>query len=69
MYTGITNRLSARLRCHLAGKASRYTRSRLPVELGYWEVQVDKPQALRRECAIKRMTRAQKLDLLATYGG
>jgi len=67
LYTGITNRLSTRLSCHLAGKASRYTRSRLPVELGYWEVQADKPQALRREYAIKRMTRPQKLALLAAY--
>lgn len=63
LYTGMTNRLAARLDRHLAGKASRYTRGRLPVELIYWEVQTDKVQALRREYAIKRMTRVQKLAL------
>lgn len=65
LYTGITNDLPKRLRAHAAGKASRYTRSRLPVALAYTEPQKSKSAALKREAAIKSLRRAEKERLLA----
>jgi predicted GIY-YIG superfamily endonuclease len=49
LYTGITNDLPKRLKAHAAGKASKYTRSRLPVRLAYSEPQRSKSTALKRE--------------------
>ncbi len=66
LYTGITNDLDRRLRAHAAGKASRYTRSRLPVRTAYEERQPSKSAALKREAAIKRLPRAAKDRLLAS---
>ena len=66
LYTGITNDLPKRLKAHLAGKASRYTRSRLPVTLAYTEPQPTKSRALKREAAIKKLRRAEKLRLIAS---
>jgi predicted GIY-YIG superfamily endonuclease len=65
LYTGITNDLPKRLEAHAAGRASKYTRSRLPVKLAYSEPQRSKSVALKREAAIKRLSRGQKDDLLA----
>ena len=65
LYTGITNDLSRRLQAHAAGKASRYTRSRLPVRPVYQEPQATKSLALKREAAIKAISRAAKLRLVA----
>jgi putative endonuclease len=65
LYCGITNDLPKRLKAHAAGKASRYTRSRLPVRLAYQEPQPTKSRALTREAAIKRLPRARKLALLS----
>jgi putative endonuclease len=64
LYCGITNDLPRRLKAHSAGKASRYTRSRLPVKLAYTEAQRSKTAALKREVAIKRLRRDQKLQLV-----
>jgi predicted GIY-YIG superfamily endonuclease len=64
LYTGITNDLARRLAAHRAGKASAYTRSRRPVRLAYREMVRDRNAALRREAAIKRLTRAAKLELI-----
>lgn len=64
LYTGITNDLPRRLKTHNAGRGAKYTRARLPVELAYCEESPDKPAALRRELAIKAMTREQKLKLI-----
>ena len=58
LYTGITNDLPKRLKAHAAGKASKYTRSRLPVRLAYSEPQRSKSAALQREVAVKRLRRA-----------
>jgi predicted GIY-YIG superfamily endonuclease len=66
LYTGITNDLPKRLKAHAAGRASKYTRSRLPVKLAYSEPQKSKSVALKREAAIKRLTRPAKLRLIAT---
>ena len=65
LYCGWTPDLEARLAKHQSGRASRYTRTRLPVELA-WSVQVaDRSAALREEWRIKRLPRAQKLRLIA----
>lgn len=60
LYTRITNDLPKRLKARAAGKASRFTRSRLPVKLAYTEHQKSKSAALKREAAIKRLRRAEK---------
>ena len=65
LYCGWTDDVERRLAAHRAGKASRYTRSRLPVELaGVFEV-ADRSAALREEARIKRLPRSAKLALLA----
>ena len=64
LYTGYTDDPVRRTRVHNAGKGAKYTRSRLPVELVYQEQCPDKSAALRREYAIKQMTRQQKLNLI-----
>ena len=63
-YTGITNDLPRRFKQHNAGTASRYTRSRLPVELVYQESQANRSLALKREVAIKALSRQQKKLLI-----
>ena len=65
LYTGATTDLDRRLRVHLSGKGAKYTRGRLPVELVYQEKVGDWSAALRRESAIKKMTREKKLELIA----
>ena len=65
LYTGITNDLARRLRLHGTGRASRYTRSRLPVQLVYSESARNRRAALRREAAIKALPRGTKLTLIA----
>lgn len=50
---------------HNAGTGAKYTRSRHPVELVYYETFETKEEAMRREYAIKQMTRQEKLELIA----
>jgi putative endonuclease len=69
LYTGITNDLTKRLTAHAAGKASKYTRSRLPVRLVFQEPQQTKSGALKREAAIKKLPRQQKLELVRVAAG
>ena len=64
LYTGIARDVERRLAVHRSGKGAKYTRSRLPLTVVYREEQPDKPAALRREMAIKRLTRAEKLRLI-----
>ena len=64
LYTGITNDLNKRLKAHAAGKASRYTRSRLAVRLICSEPHEAKSAALKRVAAIKKLRRAEKEMLL-----
>jgi UV DNA damage endonuclease len=64
LYTGITNDLTRRVDQHNAGTASRYTRSRLPVVLEYQEEQPNQSTALKRELAIKAMSRKAKETLI-----
>ena len=68
LYTGCTDDVSRRLAAHNAGRGAKYTRSRTPVTLRYREEQPDRSAALRREAAIKRLTRTEKQTLLAGYG-
>jgi putative endonuclease len=66
LYTGWTVDLDRRLAAHGAGTASRYTRSRLPVELALALPMPDRTAARREEARIKALPRAQKLALLAS---
>ena len=65
LYTGVTNDLARRLRAHAGGKGGAYTRARRPVRLVFVEGQVGRGAALRREAAMKRLSRAAKLALVA----
>ena len=67
LYTGSTKDVDRRLREHQSGKASRYTRSRLPVVLCYFEAAKDRGAALRRESSIKGLSRSEKLLLCARF--
>lgn len=69
LYTGITNDVSRRCEQHNAGTASRYTRSRLPVSLEYQEAQATQSLALKREAAIKAMSRQEKESLIRLTNG
>ena len=64
LYTGWTNDLGKRVKTHNAGQGAKYTRSRLPVRLVYFEAFADKREAQSREWQIKQLTRAQKLALI-----
>jgi len=68
LYTGITNDLPRRLASHRAGTGSAYVRTRLPVRLVYRESQPDRSAALRREAAIKKLARRDKLALIRRRG-
>lgn len=66
LYTGYTDDVQRRLAVHQSGKGAKYTRSHPPVELAYWEELPDRSSALRREAAIKKLTRKQKLTLIVS---
>ena len=63
LYTGWTNDIKKRLKAHNEGRGAKYTRGRTPAELVYLEEFDTKEAAMRREAAIKRMSRAEKLKL------
>ena len=64
LYTGITTDVEARLEIHRSGKGAKYTRGRGPLELVYREQCEDHSQALKRELAVKAMSREEKLSLI-----
>lgn len=64
LYTGWTTDLERRLKEHNSGKGAKYTKSRRPVMLAYYETFDTKEEAMKRECAIKRLRRKDKLKLL-----
>lgn len=66
LYTGWTTDIEKRLITHNSGKGAKYTRSRLPVKLVYKEQLATKSEALKRELAIKKMTKLQKSALINT---
>ena len=67
LYCGWTNHLDERIKAHNDGKGAKYTRSRRPVELVYYEAFPTKEEAMSREYAIKRLSRKQKLNLIANF--
>ena len=65
LYTGITNNLENRLEQHNHGQdGAKYTRARRPVKCVYKEKQKNRSEATKREFAIKKITRAEKLKLI-----
>ena len=67
LYTGWTNNLEHRVETHNVGKGAKYTKSRSPVKLVDFETYSSKEEAMRREYAIKHMTRRAKLGLVMNY--
>jgi putative endonuclease len=68
LYTGWSTDVERRLARHLAGKASRYTASRRPLELAFMAAMADRTAARREEARIKALDRAGKLALIAAGG-
>lgn len=66
LYTGWARDVKHREAVHNSGNGAKYTRSRLPVTLVYWEEHENKSQALKREIAIKKLSRSKKLELINT---
>ncbi len=64
LYCGWTTDLKARLAAHNSGRGAKYTRSRLPVALAYSEAYEDRREALSREWHIKRMSHAEKEEMI-----
>lgn len=67
-YTGTSNNVEKRVATHNAGKGAKYTKIRRPVKLMYSEELADKSAALKREIAIKKLSRQQKVTLLKSHG-
>ena len=65
-YTGWTNNLEKRIAVHNRGLGAQYTKSRLPVELVYYETFRTKQEAMQREAAIKKLSRKQKELLIGS---
>ena len=63
LYTGIAADVDKRFAAHKSGRGAKYTRSHPPVAVVYREACGDKSAALRREAAIKKLPRAEKLNL------
>lgn len=64
LYCGWTNHLEKRLKAHNEGKGAKYTKSRRPVKLVYYESYPTKEEAMRREVQIKKLSRKDKLCLI-----
>ncbi len=64
LYTGYTNDLDRRVSAHNSGNGAKYTKSRRPVELVYYEEFDTKEEAMSREWHIKHLTRQQKMRLI-----
>ena len=67
LYTGYTTDVEKRLKTHNAGKGAKYTKSRRPVILVYYEEYGTKSEALRREAAIKKLSRQEKLRMIRQF--
>jgi putative endonuclease len=63
-YTGITNNVIKRIVKHNLGTGAKYTCARRPVKLVYSELNYTKSQALKREYAIKKLSRKRKEELI-----
>ena len=67
LYCGWTNHLEKRIKAHNEGKGAKYTKSRRPVRLVYAEILPTKEEAMKREAAIKKMSRKDKEELVKRY--
>ena len=67
LYCGWTNHLEERVKAHNSGKGAKYTRSRLPVAIVYYEEFDTKEEAMRREAAIKKLSKEKKELLVAQF--
>ena len=67
-YTGWAVNPEQRVAMHNQGRGARYTRTRRPVKLVYIEELPDRKSAMKREIAIKKMERRQKIKLIVDYG-
>ena len=63
-YTGWTNDLTRRMEAHNQGRGAKYTKARRPVTLIYYETFETKEEAMKREYAIKRLSRKEKEELI-----
>ena len=66
LYTGWTNDMKKRITSHNAGKGAKYTKARRPVELVYYEEFQTREEAMKREYAIKQLSRKEKEALIKT---
>lgn len=66
-YTGITNDICQRIQAHSDGSGARYTRGRGPFTLKYTEECSSRSEATKREICIKKLTRADKTDLIKNH--
>ena len=64
LYCGWTNHLEQRIQAHNEGRWAKYTKSRRPVSLVYYEEFATRREAMQRESAIKKLTRKEKLQLV-----
>ena len=64
LYTGITDDLPRRLKAHSEGRGAKYTRGRGPLKLRYLETVPDKSTALKREYALKRLRKIEKMAMI-----
>jgi len=64
LYCGYTNNIDKRVKTHNLGRGAKYTQKRIPVTLVYFEQFDDKRKAMRREYAIKQLSRDEKLNLI-----
>ena len=67
LYSGYTTDVERRTKEHNQGKGAKYTRSRLPVRLVYYEEYETKTEAMRREYHLKQLTRVEKLKLIKEF--
>ena len=67
LYTGWSNDLEHRVKMHNSGKGAKYTMTRLPVELVYYEEWETKTEAMQREAAIKKLNKAKKEELVKEF--
>lgn len=69
LYTGWTTDINKRIKCHNNGKGAKYTRGRRPVSLEYFETFKTRQEAMKREYAIKKLSREKKLKLISEGSG
>lgn len=67
LYCGMTNDLEKRVKAHNEKNGAKYTRGRTPVEVVYFETGYTMSEALKRECAIKKLTKQKKLKLINDF--